>query len=165
MADDYLEHYGVLGMHWGVRKDGGPQGYNGTYPKGSRTGRKVVSKNQNGRKTYSGRDPEKQAAKKDANQARRRRFTMSDKELDDRINRLKKQKQLKDLTDEEYNDGKKYVVDVLKKAGKIVLPATVAAAALAFAQTMANQSVAPEDRSPVNPVQVMRNTVNLAKKK
>ena len=34
MAEEYLEHYGVLGMHWGIRKDGGPQGYNGTYPTG-----------------------------------------------------------------------------------------------------------------------------------
>lgn len=29
MAEEYLEHYGVLGMHWGIRKDGMPQGYHG----------------------------------------------------------------------------------------------------------------------------------------
>ena len=27
MTNEYLAHYGVKGMHWGVRKDGKPQGY------------------------------------------------------------------------------------------------------------------------------------------
>ncbi len=32
--DEYISHHGVKGMRWGHRKDGGPQGYLGTYPKG-----------------------------------------------------------------------------------------------------------------------------------
>lgn len=36
--DDYISHYGVMGMRWGHRKDGGPQGYLGTYRTGSGNG-------------------------------------------------------------------------------------------------------------------------------
>lgn len=32
---EYICHHGVKGMHWGFRKDGGPQGHKGTYPKKS----------------------------------------------------------------------------------------------------------------------------------
>lgn len=32
--DEYISHYGRKGMRWGHRKDGGPQGYLGTYPNG-----------------------------------------------------------------------------------------------------------------------------------
>lgn len=39
--EDVLMHYGVLGMRWGHRKDGGPQGYLGTYPKGSSLARGI----------------------------------------------------------------------------------------------------------------------------
>lgn len=33
--DKYISHHGIKGMRWGHRKDGGPQGYLGTYPKGN----------------------------------------------------------------------------------------------------------------------------------
>lgn len=52
--DDYISHHGVKGMRWGRRKDGGPQGYKGTYPVASNGGAKTLTKleNENAKKMF-----------------------------------------------------------------------------------------------------------------
>ena len=105
MSNDVLIHYGVLGMKWGVRKDGGSRGSNS-------------NSNRNARK----------AAKSKVLTIKKNRSTLSDKQLDKQLDRLKKEKQLKDLTEEEYEPVKKFVKDVMSKSGKKIAVAAVTAA-------------------------------------
>lgn len=93
--DDYLFHYGVLGMKWGVRKD------------------RVKKSRQKKRATRK----QIRDVKKKRREAAKNRFILSDAELQSRIRRLEQEKRLKDLTDAELSPGRKYAKDTLKKAG------------------------------------------------
>lgn len=89
MAQDYLIHYGVLGMKWGVRKDRSRSG--GIFRKKKR---KMTS--------YDDDDL----------------TTLDDAELRARINRLQMEKQYAQLTTKETSFGRKVVQEVLKEVGK-----------------------------------------------
>ena len=68
---------------------------------------------------------------------KRNRRTLSEADLNRNLDRLRKEKQLKELIDEDVNPGKKYIQDVLKKSGDRLLPAALAAGgAYALAQVM-----------------------------
>lgn len=110
--EEMLEHHGIKGQKWGVRRF---QNKDGT--------RTAL-----GKKRESSPDAkEKEARKADV----KNRRTMSDADLKKRIERMRLEKEYKTLVDEDTAPGKRYVSGILSAAGKKAL--TIAAAgALAY---------------------------------
>ena len=90
---DYMYHYGVKGMKWGVRK---------SRVKSSKSKKRGISD---------------RSIRKDRLKASKSRRKLSDSELDARIKRLEKEKKLRTLTEEEINPGRTMVKNQLKKVG------------------------------------------------
>lgn len=108
MEQNVLTHYGILGMKWGVRRTPAQL----ARARGKTKESSVDSKVKESRKADS-----------------KNRRTLSDTELKQKIERLKMEKQFKDLTDEDVSPGKKMASDILKSAGTKVLSAAAAGAA------------------------------------
>lgn len=104
---DYLYHHGVKGMKWGVRKD---------RVKSARSARKSAR-------------AEKQALKKDRKQASKNRTKLSDQELNQRINRLEKERRLKTLTEQELSPGRSATKKFLKEQGRNIAASVIGGAA------------------------------------
>ena len=107
-TDDFLEHYGIPGMRWGVRKSTS-SGSSGTAKK---------------------RRSSDQVKKDDRKAAMTKRRTLSDKELDSRISRLEKERKLKSLTEDDISPGKTAVKNLIKNAGTKTASAVAAGAML-----------------------------------
>lgn len=106
--ENALIHYGILGMKWGVRRS--PE---------------QLARARGKNKKPSADDKVKASRKADS----KNRRTLSDADLKQKIERLKMEKQFKDLTDEDVSPGKKVASDILKSAGTKVLSAAAAGAA------------------------------------
>lgn len=104
-----LYHWGVKGMKWGVRRYQNKDG-------------SLTSAGKKRQKEPSADKKERDSRKKDL----KNRRTMSDAELKKKIERLKLEKEFKNLTNEDINSGKSFVNEVMSSAGKKVL--TIAAA-------------------------------------
>lgn len=104
-----LYHWGVKGMKWGVRRYQNKDG--SLTPRGKKR-----------QKELSADEKERAARKADL----KNRRTMSDADLKKKIERLKMEKEFKNLTNEDINSGKTFVNEVMSSAGKKVL--TIAAA-------------------------------------
>lgn len=106
--DNELNHYGVKGMHWGVRRS-----------------KNELSKGKK-KRTLTEDDKRKASMREDV----KNRRTMSTNELRNKIERLKMQKQLKDMTEDELSPGKSFVKKVLSNSGQKVATTIVTGATL-----------------------------------
>ena len=107
--EEMLEHHGIKGQKWGVRRF---QNKDGT--------RTAL-----GKKRESSPDAkEKEARKADV----KNRRTMSDADLKKRIERMRLEKEYKTLVDEDTAPGKRYVSEILSAAGKKTLTIATAGA-------------------------------------
>ena len=101
---NYLAHYGVLGMKWGVRK-------------------KRVNKSIDRRRKES-------SIRKERKNAYKRRRTMSDEELRKRITRLQMEKQYAQLSQEDLHPGRMEVQKAMKIANRTVITSAITIPAL-----------------------------------
>lgn len=101
-VNDFLAHYGVKGMKWGVRRG-------------------VVKPG----KQRTSREDKVRAKRKNA---QRRRQTLKDKDLDQLVKRLEQEKKLKSLLDEDLRPGRTAAKKLLSNAGTKVAGTVLAGA-------------------------------------
>ena len=118
-SDDYLAHYGVLGMKWGVRRTAAQLG---NRVRGKKT---QVKRKQSLAKARATREKNRKAAAKRQKLLDKGLLSpkkMTDAELKARIERLNLEKEFKkSMTEARGDGGKKYVTDILKKIGENTL--------------------------------------------
>lgn len=108
--EEMLEHHGIKGQKWGVRR----------------------YQNEDGTRTAAGKKREKsrsdEPAHEDYNKAHSGKSVkdMSDAELRSRLNRLQMEKQYSQLTNSDTDKGKKFVSDAMKVATGVATATTTA---------------------------------------
>lgn len=107
-AEEFLEHYGIKGMKWGVRRKRGPNGL-------------VV------RKPITKKEAKVRAQRQKLSDKRRQ---LSDDEVKQAVERLQNEKKLKDLVDADLRPGRTVVKKVMSEGGQNALRVAVAGAGM-----------------------------------
>lgn len=105
---DFLEHHGIKGQKWGVRRT--PEQLGNRIKSGAKKVKSLIS-NKRSERASKVRKKEKRIPLK----------KMSDKELEKRLSRLRKETEYRRLSKEARGRGKNLVMDVLERSGKNVL--------------------------------------------
>lgn len=126
MENNELYHYGVIGMHWGVRRTPEQLGHR---TKSSVSARSAKARVRVNNKKVGSTKPmtaeEKEAKKKEAmdshdpRQVYANKDLFSDAELRSAYTRLLMEKQIKDLTPKHKNKGAEYIDAAIKWGGKV----------------------------------------------
>ena len=126
-----LYHHGIRGMHWGVRRFQNPDG----------TLTDAGKRRQQTSDRQIRRDVKRQREWNAKNVSQ-----LSDDELNAQINRLQKERQLKQLTRETVNPGRRKVADLMDRYGNQVLGAAVTAATTVYITNKINPKTSEYDR-------------------
>lgn len=130
----YLEHYGVKGMKWGVRREE-KRAYRATKKQyRTKDPRQLSSEDRMNFKADYQRKLDRNAARRtsDTRSADRKKYDatreknlreMSDDELKAVVNRMNMEKQYKSLSTELYSPGKFYAEKLLKTSGNVAIGA------------------------------------------
>lgn len=118
-GDDPLIHYGILGMKWGVRKDGKPQGFQygeaGTKSKTARAARKIWKKARGTDYTPS----EEHSRSREL--AKKKLPEMTNQELREFNDRIRLEKEYAKLTSKDKSRGNTIADRVIKNVGDQVV--------------------------------------------
>ena len=126
MENNELYHYGVLGMHWGVRRTPEQLGHRTKSSGSARSAKarvRVNKKKAGSTKLMTAEETEaKQTEAMDSHDPRQvyaNKDLFSDAELRSAYTRLLMEKQIKDLTPKQKNKGAEYIDAAIKWGGKV----------------------------------------------